>query len=66
MDGAQQPAAAPAISATERAAQRMIRSAAAIWAWAGLPGERFDELLAEGREAYRAETIIIEQRRRGG
>ena len=65
MDGSHPTPAKAGETATERAARRMIKSAATIWAQAGLPGERFDTLLEDGREAFRAETVRIDRQRRG-
>jgi len=59
MDGHVQPEVAAGV--TERTVRRMLRSAAALWAAAGLPGEGFTEALEEAREAHRAETVRIER-----
>jgi hypothetical protein len=61
MDGSSPAAPMPGASLTANSARRMMRSAAALWAAAGLPGEGFDAALAEAREAFRAEAIRIQR-----
>lgn len=60
MDGSMPTPPMPGASLTAKTVRRMLRSAAALWAAAGLPGEDFDVALGEAREAFRRETVRIQ------